>query len=355
MSSVTTVPVGAAIPSLARWGLSHDADLVFRTLTTFGPRPARTLAGELGLPRPRVDTALSELYEYGAAAAVTTAGKVPSWHGRPPGEVVHRLRMRRFRPPDPSAAVRRHRAVFDTLNTRLTGAGVPLSASLAGTIGDGVRYLPNRSLTRERLAAEMYQERHEHLVINNEEFDTVDVTRAVPYDEAMYRRGVTFRILGQPPLDGDIGRPPEPERTFGVPSYLFRETRDTPLKLFVCDRRVAFVAADPADLERGYLEIRQPEVIRTLVEVFESRWASSVDPGPVGVPAISLTRREHDLVDLLARGHTDVTAAQELRISARSVTNTLRALMDRIGVDNRFQLGLALGAMRVTAPPSLTE
>jgi DNA-binding CsgD family transcriptional regulator len=71
------------------------------------------------------------------------------------------------------------------------------------------------------------------------------------------------------------------------------------------------------------------------------------------VPAIVLSVRERDLVDLLAAGHTDVTAAEELRISSRSVTNTLRALMDRLGVDNRFQLGLALGALRVTVPPSL--
>ena len=67
-----------------------------------------------------------------------------------------------------------------------------------------------------------------------------------------------------------------------------------------------------------------------------------------------LSAREQTLVDLLALGHTDVTAASHLRISARSVTNTLRRLMDRLGVDNRFQLGLALGAMRAARPPMLT-
>ena len=72
------------------------------------------------------------------------------------------------------------------------------------------------------------------------------------------------------------------------------------------------------------------------------------------MPLILLSDRERDLVDLLALGHTDVTAAEQLRISSRSVTNTLRALMDRLGVDNRFQLGLALGAMDVTVPPSLS-
>ena len=355
MTSPAIVPVGAAVPSLSRWGLSSDADLVFRTLVTFGPRPARTLAGELGLSRERIDTALAELYEYGAAVALTKDGRVPTWHGRSPEEVVHRLRMRRFRAPDPTAAARRHRAVFEVLNARLARAGVPLNPALSGTIGDGVRYLPSRTLAGARLAALMAEERHEHLVINNEEYDTADVTKNVPFDESMFHRGVAFRILGQPPLDGDVGQPPEPERMLGAPTYAFRETLDTPLKLFVCDRRTAFVLADPADMNRGYLEISQPDVIRTLVDVFESRWARAVDPGPVGVPAITLSRRERALVDLLALGHTDVTAALELRISARSVTNTLRALMDRLGVENRFQLGLALGAMRVSAPPSLTD
>jgi DNA-binding CsgD family transcriptional regulator len=232
---------------------------------------------------------------------------------------------------------------------------VPLNPALAGTITDDARYLPSRALMRSRLATAMLREKHEHLVINNEENEGPAGTQALPFDKR-YRPDVTFRIIGRPPPDGDAGRPaPEPERQLGVPSFVYRESLDTPLKLFVCDRRTAFVSVDPGDLDRGYLEITQPEVIQNLVEVFESRWAYAVDPGPVGVPAIALTPREHDLVDLLALGHTDVTAAQELRISARSVTNTLRVLMDRLGVDNRFQLGLALGAMRVTAPPSLAD
>lgn len=69
---------------------------------------------------------------------------------------------------------------------------------------------------------------------------------------------------------------------------------------------------------------------------------------------IALDPRERELVELLARGHTDASAARELRISARSVSYILRALMDRLGVDNRFQLGLALGALRAAQPPDPT-
>lgn len=64
-----------------------------------------------------------------------------------------------------------------------------------------------------------------------------------------------------------------------------------------------------------------------------------------------LTSREKALITLLANGHTDASAARELGVSPRSVTYTLRALMDRLGVDNRFQLGLALGAMNAAPVP----
>ena len=352
MTVATIVPRGAAIPSLARWGLTHDADLVFRTIATFGSRSAQTLGKELGLPRRRIDSALAELHECGAVLPVAVGRSDSTWSHRPAAEVVDHLRNRRLRRPDPAATARRHRATFQLLNTRLAGAGLPPQPVPAGVSGDGVRYLPNRPLTRQRLAAAMAQERHDHLVINNEEDVNPDITRATPISAAGLT--VAYRVLGRPPLDGDAIDPQQAldQRALGS-ALQYRETLDTPLKLFICDRRVAFIPADPVDVDRGYLEITQPEVIRTLVTLFESRWDLAVDPHDGGVPTIVLSGRERDLVELLGIGHTDVSAALELRISARSVTNTLRALMDRLGVDNRFQLGLALGALGVTVPPSL--
>jgi LuxR family transcriptional regulator of spore coat protein len=70
------------------------------------------------------------------------------------------------------------------------------------------------------------------------------------------------------------------------------------------------------------------------------------------VPKIMLSGRERELVSLLAEGHTDVSAAERLNISARSVTNIVRHLMDRLGVENRFQLGLALGFLRKAHVPA---
>jgi DNA-binding NarL/FixJ family response regulator len=67
-------------------------------------------------------------------------------------------------------------------------------------------------------------------------------------------------------------------------------------------------------------------------------------------PSIALTPRERAIVELLAQGHTDETAARELDLSRRTVGYALGGLMTRLGVDNRFQLGLALGAMRAATP-----
>ena len=72
------------------------------------------------------------------------------------------------------------------------------------------------------------------------------------------------------------------------------------------------------------------------------------------MPDLSLTPRERALIGLLVTGHTDAMAARELHISERSVTSIMRSLMDRVGVSNRFQLGVALGTLRVApAPPGL--
>jgi DNA-binding NarL/FixJ family response regulator len=53
--------------------------------------------------------------------------------------------------------------------------------------------------------------------------------------------------------------------------------------------------------------------------------------------------REDALFRLLAQGHTDASAAVELGLSQRTVSTLVRGLMDRFAVENRFQLGLAIG------------
>jgi DNA-binding CsgD family transcriptional regulator len=73
------------------------------------------------------------------------------------------------------------------------------------------------------------------------------------------------------------------------------------------------------------------------------------------VPAVLLTPREKALVALLAAGHSEESAAAELGVSRRTVLYALRAMMDRVGVHNRFQLALILGASHAVALPRTDE
>lgn len=68
------------------------------------------------------------------------------------------------------------------------------------------------------------------------------------------------------------------------------------------------------------------------------------------MPPVELTPRERSIVALLAEGHTDAYVAERLGISPRTIAYTMRSLMDRLGVENRFQLGLILGATEEAGP-----
>lgn len=345
--------IGAAVPSLVRWGVSADADLVYRTLVTFGPHTRQGLGAELLMPVGRIDDALAELRALGAAtvsaAGPAAARRTATWAAVPPDVAVPALRTRRLRLVDQQALAESHRRVVRGLRTRL--GALPLSApALGGLLDEQVRYLPTRELSRARYA-ELLPGRRETLTINPEQaFDAESARTGAELDRRLIAQGTRMRVLGVPPADQDTLDPQEAYH----PAYQTRESPQVPLKLLILDRAVALLPADPTNIGRGYVEIGHPGVVRALADLFEQHWALACDPHVGAVTPIALSPREQALVNLLALGHTDVTAAAQLRISARSVTNTLRHLMDRLGVDNRFQLGLVLGAMRAAYPPEFT-
>lgn len=59
---------------------------------------------------------------------------------------------------------------------------------------------------------------------------------------------------------------------------------------------------------------------------------------------MALTARDRQIIAALAEGLTDAEVAERINVSVRTVAYAVRSLMDRYRVENRFQLGLALGA-----------
>jgi DNA-binding CsgD family transcriptional regulator len=227
----------------------------------------------------------------------------------------------------------------------LAGLGVPQADHTA------VRRWPTRELARRRAAQLIRGERHEHLAVNTEEvFDAESTRAALPNDRSILARGIHLRVLGLPPSDGD--RSCEYATALGGSGGLYRVRPVLPLKMMVFDRLAALIPADPLDLEKGYVEVGDPASVRALGGLFDGLWSEADDPRRKGVPPIDLTARERALVRLLSMGYTDQSAACELGVSVRTVAYAIRGLMDRVGVENRFQLALVLGATGTVSPPA---
>jgi DNA-binding CsgD family transcriptional regulator len=314
----------APVPLLTRWGLSADADLVFRFLTGYGRRGAPAIAGELGMPAARVASALDELH----AAGVVHRRAPTAWQVVDPAEAFELVRSR-CRPAPPARPS-------------------PHLADLVGTHSTPLRHLRTAGDARARIAELAGLERHEHLAMHREPmFSAEQLAVAEPLDVALLARGVRIRALLPPPADGDALAPSHPP-----PAGLqYRELPHPLIKLMVFDRRVALLPADPADPCGAAVELTDPAVVGAFVTVFDTHWAQAADPTRKKVVPVVLQPREKALVGLLAEGMTDAAAAQRLGVSARTVSTTMRTLMDRLGVENRFQLGLALGALRATPIP----
>ncbi|UWZ36216.1 helix-turn-helix transcriptional regulator [Dactylosporangium roseum] len=302
----------------------------------FGSQTAGQLERGLGMSRHRVARGLDELLSAGAVDHRAGNGRrTLQWTPMKPSSLMPALRERRH------------------ASARAARRSMPLHEVLPGTVplDDGMRHLPSRELTRARLAELVGAVRHEHLAMQPERaYEAESARSAVPMDRALLTRGVRMRVLGALPADAEDplvahGRQEDDLR----PEY--RQATETPVKLIVMDRRTAFLPVSPDDLDHGYLEITQEAVVAALVALFQRQWEAALARQEHGVPRITLSERERDLLRLLAQGHTDASAARAMRISRRTVSNTLRALMDRLGVENRFRLGLAVGALSLIEPP----
>ncbi|MEH1127794.1 helix-turn-helix transcriptional regulator [Micromonospora sp. CPCC 206061] len=323
--------------------MTPDADLGYRALSMLGPRTVARLARELGMPQSRVSRALDELVAVEAVRPVPTAANAGYrsrdalvWEAVTLERVLNALRKRRT----PDSALERWRLHIATV----TGVG------LTALEGASVRRWPTRAAARQRAASLTAAERHEHLAINTEEvFDAEATAAALPLDSSILARGIRLRVLGLPPSDGD--RLSAYATALGRSGGMYRELSALPLKVMIFDRRVALVPSDPLDLEKGYIEVADAPVVRGLAGMFDRLWTDGIDPREQGVPPIDLSNRELALVRLLAMGYTDQSAAQELRLSVRTVAYTMRHLMDRLGVENRFQLALLLGSAGAAPQP----
>lgn len=124
-----------------------------------------------------------------------------------------------------------------------------------------------------------------------------------------------------------------------------RTAPSLPLRMIVFDRERAIIPIDDLDCEIGALVLGNRVIIQAMVALFINIWADAQPltrrrPGR----AEPLTAQEQHVLKLWAQGHTDASAARQMKVSHRTIRRLSEDLTKRLGARSRFQLGALASA-----------
>lgn len=130
-----------------------------------------------------------------------------------------------------------------------------------------------------------------------------------------------------------------------------------PQQMVVVDQDLALVPADPADPGRGAWAVHGTELIPTLRAIHEHCWTLATPfarQADGAAPDTTASPVEDVLVRLLAEGVKDDAIARRLGVSTRTLSRMISALLERLGVQTRFQAALELHRRGRLADPVTT-
>jgi len=127
-----------------------------------------------------------------------------------------------------------------------------------------------------------------------------------------------------------------------------RVLAQVPMKMAVGDDDTALIGLTKRAPAESNLLIRSSGLLDGLIATFERLWALAI-PMPAllangEVPALRAPDR--DILLLLAGGATDDMISRRLRISPRTTQRRVRALMESLGAQTRFQAGVQAARRR---------
>lgn len=115
-------------------------------------------------------------------------------------------------------------------------------------------------------------------------------------------------------------------------------------RVFLVDRKVAVVPAAVDARGGAALVVREPAMLLSLYQQFDSIWRNSV---PIGNGPADVLQVEGvtEVLKLLAQGLTDDAIARRLQVSHRTVQRRVGAVMEMLGASSRFSAGAAAQEM----------
>ncbi|MEU8225612.1 hypothetical protein [Kribbella sp. NPDC048915] len=121
-----------------------------------------------------------------------------------------------------------------------------------------------------------------------------------------------------------------------------------PMKMVLGDDNMALVALTKQAPAECHLLIRSSGLLDGLIATFEMFWGLAVPMPELAASGevAQLRAPDRDILMLLAGGATDDMISRRLRISPRTTQRRVRALMDALGAQTRFQAGVQAARRR---------
>lgn len=119
----------------------------------------------------------------------------------------------------------------------------------------------------------------------------------------------------------------------------FRSSISAPVRLAIVDEKVALVSPSTNDPDADAVVIRDPTIVRTLVDYFETLWRNG-RPIPDSLADDDLDSIDRSIIEGLLAGHPKRTIAKSIGRTEKTVGRRIEALYESLGVKGEFALGV---------------
>ena len=119
-----------------------------------------------------------------------------------------------------------------------------------------------------------------------------------------------------------------------------RVSQDEINETIILDRRVVILAGDLSAGRRSYSVITQPDAVAGVLSLFEAAWRGSTALDVYDARLAELRSLAPRVLELLAGGGMDETAARTLGLGVRTYRRRVAELMAALGAESRFQAGV---------------
>ncbi|MFF1913149.1 helix-turn-helix domain-containing protein [Streptomyces sp. NPDC058239] len=314
-------------------GLGEDEERTYEALLKQRAAQPGELARILGIPRERLNAALTRLSDHGFTTPADSASALP-------------------RPAAPAAAIRtlihRRQAELHLRSAELERlmmsadriAGRLMEGSRSASEG-GIEVVTGTRAVGERAESLLAAAEHEVMVLDRPPYakgpEDADSSRTPGLDiKALLDRGVEVRTV----IDREGLSYPGRMRSLNTlvsHGLRARVTTGVPTKLIIIDRRITLLPpTETTNPTVTALVVGDALLRNALVPLFETVWDQATPLGGADAP---LPETQKELLGLLASGLKDEAIARRMGVHVHTARRRISQLLDSLNAETRFQAG----------------